>query len=81
MTAAPGRSQLFTLQYYYEGKWRNSGSQYFLLSSKGKSAISVIGTHQTNLKLRARSAYVKGTSGDKLNATTIGAWRYFIFTN
>jgi hypothetical protein len=81
MTAAKGRSQRFTLQYYYEGKWRSGGSHDFKLSSKGKSAISVIGTHQTNLKLRARSAYVKRTTGDNLNATTIGAWRYFIFTN
>jgi hypothetical protein len=81
MTAATGRSQLFTLEYYYKGKWRASGSQYFKLTSKGKSAITVVGTHETNLKMRVRSEYVKGTSGDSLNATTIGAWRYFIFTS
>jgi hypothetical protein len=81
MTAAKGRSQSFTLEYYYEGTWNYSGSQDFKLSSKGKSAVSVIGTHQTNLKLRARSTYVYGTEGDNLNATTNGPWRYFIFTN
>ncbi|HST85278.1 MAG TPA: hypothetical protein VLL08_26295 [Kineosporiaceae bacterium] len=81
MTAAKDRSQRFTFEYYYEGRWESSGSEYFKLSSKGKSAVSVVGTHQTNLKLRVRSAYVYGTSGDKLNATTIGTWRYFIFTD
>ena len=81
MTAATGRSQLFTLEYYYNGKWRSGGSQYFKLSSKGKSAITVTGTHETNLKMRVRSAYKNGASGDKLNASTTGAWVYFIFTS
>ncbi|MFI7547962.1 hypothetical protein [Actinoplanes sp. NPDC049599] len=81
MTAATGRSQRFSLEYYHKGKWRSNGSQYFKLSGKGKSTITVVGTHETNLKMRVRSAYVKGTSGDSLNATTIGAWRYFIFTS
>jgi hypothetical protein len=81
MTAAKGRSQNFWLEYYYEGDWHYSASQYFKLSSKGKSAVSVIGTHQTNLKLRVRSTYVRGSSGDYLNATTRGSWRYFIFTD
>jgi hypothetical protein len=40
----------------------------------------VVGPHETNLKMRVRSAYIKGTSGDSLNATTVGGWRYFIFT-
>lgn len=81
MTAAPGRSQRFALEYYYKGKWRSNGSQDFKLSSKGKSQITVVGPHEKNLKMRVRSAYIKGTSGDSLNATTIGAWRYFIFTS
>jgi sugar lactone lactonase YvrE len=81
MTAAAGRSQLFTLQYYYKGKWRADGSEYFKLSGQGKSAITVDGTHQTNLKMRVRSAYVKTGSGDILNASTIGSWAYFIFTS
>jgi WD40 repeat protein len=81
MTAATGRSQRFTLEYYYKGKWRSDGSQYFKLSSKGKSQITLVGTHETNLKMRVRSAYIKGKSGDSLNATTIGAWRNFIFTS
>jgi WD40 repeat protein len=81
MTAATGRSQQLTLEYYYDGKWRSSVSQYFELSSSGKSAVNLVGTHETNLKLRVRSSYVKGTSGDKLNATTVGTWRYFIFTD
>jgi hypothetical protein len=81
MTATTGRSQRFTLEYYYKGKWRSGGSDYFKLSGKGKSTITVVGTHETNLKMRVQSAYVKGTSGDNLNATTNGPWVYFIFTS
>ena len=36
--------------------------------------------HETGLRLRIRPSYVKGTSGDSLNATTIGGWQYLIFT-
>lgn len=81
MTASSGRSQRFTLQYYYQGKWRTDGSEYFKLSSKGKSAITLAGTHETNLRLRVQSSYVKGGSGDSLNASTGGPWVYFIFTS
>ena len=81
MTAATGRSQEFILEYYYNGIWNSDNGQFFKLGSNGKSAITVVGTHETGLKLRARSAYVKGFSGDTLNTTTNGTWRYFIFTS
>jgi hypothetical protein len=31
--------------------------------------------------MRIRSSYLKGTSGDSLNYTTVGPWRYFTFTS
>jgi hypothetical protein len=83
MTAAKGRSQQLSLQYYYEGAWRSGQTDYFLLSSKGKSAVTLTGTHDTNLRMRMRSSYSRGTdaSGDTINYTTVGAWKYFIFTS
>ncbi|MFD4855891.1 hypothetical protein [Streptomyces atratus] len=31
-------------------------------------------------RMRMRSSYVNGSSGDNVNSTTHGAWKYFIFT-
>jgi len=81
MTAAKGRAQQLSIQFYYKGKWRTGASEYFLLSGAGKSAITLAGTHQTNLRMRVRSSYVYNSSGDRLNYTTVGSWRYFIFTS
>lgn len=33
-----------------------------------------------NGRFRVRSACVAGTSGDRLNYTTYGSWKYFTFT-
>ncbi len=81
MTAAPSRKQHFVLEYYLQGSWYDAGDQYFELSGNGKSAITLIGTHETNLRMRTRSEYVRHASGDNLNVTTMGPWRNFIFTN
>jgi hypothetical protein len=81
MTAAPGRAQRFTIEYYFDGSWQTNVIDHFTLAGNGKSKITVVGTHLPNLKLRVRSAYMRGESGDKLNATTIGPWRNFIFTD
>jgi hypothetical protein len=80
MTAAKGRAQVFELEFYFEGAWRPGGSDVFPLSSKGKSAVELIGPHVTGERMRMRSSYEKGNSGDSLNATTRGAWKYFTFT-
>ena len=31
-------------------------------------------------RMRVRSSYCNGTSGDNVNSTTRGDWKYFIFT-
>jgi hypothetical protein len=80
MTAYKDRYQRLTLEVYYQGKWYSGGSQYFELDAKGKSKIWLEGPHETGLRMRMRSSYVKGSAGDSLNATTHGAWKYFIFT-
>jgi hypothetical protein len=81
MTAYPGRSQLLQLQVYSNGAWRSSGSQYFALDSTGKSVVELDGTHQVGYLMRVRSCYIDGSSGDTVNATTYGSWRYFTFTS
>jgi hypothetical protein len=81
MTAYPGRSQLLQLQVYSNGAWRSSGSQYFAVDSTGKSVVELVGTHQVGYSMRVRSSYIDGSSGDTVNATTYGSWRYFTFTS
>ncbi|GAA2121073.1 YncE family protein [Actinomadura alba] len=81
MTAYPGRSQRLQLQVYYNGAWRSSGSQYFALNSAGKSVVQLVGTHQVGYLMRVRPCYIDGSSGDAVNATTYGSWRYYTFTS
>ena len=78
MTAYKGRFHSLTLEVYYQGKWYGS-SRDFEPDAKGKSKIWLDGAHETGLRMRMRPSYVKG-SYDSLNATTYGAWKYFIFT-
>lgn len=81
MSAYPGRKQRLTFQVYYSGHWYDAGSDYFALSSAGLSQVRLEGTHDTGWRFRARSSYVNGSSGDTVNSTTHGAWKYFTFTS
>ncbi|WP_200307384.1 YncE family protein [Streptomyces adelaidensis] len=80
MTYYPKREQRLQLQAYYQGAWRDAGSQYFPLGSAGVSQITLTGTPTTGIRFRVRSEYHDTTSGDNVNATTYGGWKYFIFT-
>jgi hypothetical protein len=80
MTAAKGRSQVFEVELWFAGDWRPAASDTIPLSSTGRSTLELIGPHETGYRLRMRSSYEKGTSGDSLNATTRGPWKYFTFT-
>ncbi|MFJ1649682.1 Ig-like domain repeat protein [Streptomyces sp. NPDC088258] len=80
MTYHKGRSQRFTMEVYYDGRWYSLGDDYFPLSANGKSAVRLTGGRDTGLRVRMRSSYIKGSSGDNVNYTTHGAWKYFIFT-
>ncbi|MET8580359.1 Ig-like domain repeat protein [Streptomyces collinus] len=81
MTAYPGRSQRLQFQIYAGGAWRSAGSPYFELDSTGKSVVDLGGTHQSGYAMRVRSSYVDNSSGDTVNATTHGSWKYFTFTD
>ncbi|GAA3900540.1 hypothetical protein GCM10023084_61280 [Streptomyces lacrimifluminis] len=80
MTAYPHREQRLQIEYFYEGTWYDGGSQYFGLDSSGISRVELGGTHDIGYRFRIRSSYLDGASGDNVNTTTHGAWKYFIFT-
>ncbi|MFE0512700.1 Ig-like domain repeat protein [Streptomyces sp. NPDC058964] len=79
----PGRQQRFDFQVYYQGTWYPGDSQYFKLGSDGTSKVQVTGNHGEDVgwRFRMRSDYINGTSGDTVNSTTYGPWKYFTFTN
>ncbi|MFI7499310.1 YncE family protein [Streptomyces sp. NPDC049687] len=81
MTYYPGRQQRFDLQVYYQGSWYPSDPYYFPVGSNGKSAVSLEAAGEAGWKVRVRSVYVNGTSGDNVNSTTYGAWKYLYFSN
>lgn len=81
MTYYPGRQQRFDLQVYFQGTWHSSGSEYFPLGSNGKSAVSLGAPGESGIRARMRSVYVNGSSGDTVNSTTYGAWKYLYFSN
>ncbi|MGW3745299.1 Ig-like domain repeat protein, partial [Streptomyces sp. NPDC005146] len=80
MTYYKGRAQKLSLEIYYQGKWYDAGWEYFKLGTSGKSVVTLGGTHDTGYRMRMRSSYVNNSSGDNVNSTTHGAWKYFIFT-
>ncbi|MFI1995937.1 hypothetical protein [Actinoplanes sp. NPDC020271] len=81
MTWNAGRKQKLTFEYYSGGKWKSWRSGLFPLSKAGKSIYTLTGTNKTGVRYRVRTAYLPGTSGDSLNYTTYGAWKYFTFTS
>nr|WP_202540185.1 Ig-like domain repeat protein [Streptomyces sp. SID4937] len=80
MTYHKGRAQRLSLELNYQGKWYDAGQEFFALAPNGKSVVELLGPHETGYKMRVRASYVDGSSGDNVNSTTHGAWKYFIFT-
>nr|WP_149823578.1 Ig-like domain repeat protein [Streptomyces tailanensis] len=81
MTYYPGRDYRVQVQAYYDGAWRTTGTKYLPLESSGLGAVELQGTPSTGIRFRIRSSYIDTTSGDNVNTTTHGAWKYFIFTS
>ncbi|WP_413753160.1 Ig-like domain repeat protein [Streptomyces sp. R-74717] len=81
MTYYKGRDQRFDLQVYSGGKWYSAGSQYFPLGTNGKSAVRLEAPGKSGIKARMRSVYVNGSSGDNVNTTTYGPWKYLYFSS
>jgi hypothetical protein len=81
MTYYPGRQQRFDLQVYYQGSWYALDSEYFPLGTNGKSAVTLDAPGESGIRARMRSVYANGSSGDSVNSTTYGSWKYLYFSN
>jgi hypothetical protein len=80
MTAHPGRKARLLFEVHSGGTWKPWKTVDTSLNASGKSYYTLTGTHSTGVFYRVRPAYLTGTSGDNLNYTTYGAYRYFTFT-
>ncbi|MFF9427575.1 Ig-like domain repeat protein [Streptomyces sp. NPDC014746] len=76
----PGRRTKVELQVWYSGAWRSGGEDYVPLNSGGMAYIAFDGDGAAGVRARVRTAYVDGTSGDDVNTSVYGAWKYFNFT-
>lgn len=81
MTYYKGRKQRLDLQVYAGGKWYSAGSEYFPLGTNGKSAVRLGAPGKSGIKARMRPVYVNASSGDTVNSTTYGSWKYLYFSN
>ncbi|SEG49564.1 hypothetical protein SAMN05216223_105491 [Actinacidiphila yanglinensis] len=80
MNSHKGRKARLDLQVYSGGAWYTSDSEYFALASDGKVAVN-LGAPGRTLRARIRAVYVANSSGDNVNATTYGSWKYMDFTS
>ncbi|AKN70308.1 hypothetical protein QR97_11055 [Streptomyces sp. PBH53] len=82
MSYYPGRAQKFQFEVYYQGRWYPGDPAYFKLGSDGVSKVNITGDHGQDVgwRFRVRSSYINSASGDTVNSTTHGAWKYFTFT-
>ncbi|XVV13194.1 hypothetical protein ACQP2X_02225 [Actinoplanes sp. CA-131856] len=81
MTPYPGRKARLQFEVLWKGKWTASRTVDVPLTSAGKASYALTGAHSVGLRYRVRAVYLAGASGDNVNATTYGAYRYFTFTN
>ncbi|MCG7204330.1 YncE family protein [Streptomyces arenae] len=81
MTYYQGRKYRLDLQVYYQGRWYTTDAEYFALGSNGRSAVRLGAPGESGIRARMRAVYVNGSSGDSVNSTTYGAWKYLYFSN
>ncbi|MFJ9731185.1 YncE family protein [Streptomyces sp. NPDC101171] len=83
MSYYSGRKERLDLQVYYQGKWyaTDGSSEYFKLASNGKCAVNLGAPGQSGIKARVRASYINGSSGDTVNTTTYGSWKYLYFSS
>ncbi|MCY1137703.1 hypothetical protein OWR29_06800 [Actinoplanes sp. Pm04-4] len=79
MSPYPGRSAYLEIQFHDGKQWRPWMNAYSKLY--GNQAYNELaGTHTIGLKYRVRASYLYGKSGDTVNTTTYGGYKYFTFT-
>ncbi|MEU1226690.1 Ig-like domain repeat protein [Streptomyces sp. NPDC005828] len=76
----PGRKTKYELQVWYDGAWRYGAEDYVTLNGGGMAYIAFDGDGAAGVRARVRTAYVDGSSGDDVNTTVYGAWKYLNFT-
>ncbi|MFD3941348.1 Ig-like domain repeat protein [Streptomyces sp. NPDC058579] len=76
----PGRKTRLDLQVWYNGAWRQGPSDLFKLNSNGMAYVPLNGDGAAGYRFRVRSSYIDGVSGDSVNSTAYGQWKYFNFT-
>ncbi|MFJ4786138.1 YncE family protein [Streptomyces sp. NPDC088794] len=81
MSYYPGRQERLDLEVYYQGTWYDADSEYFSLGTNGKVAVTLPAPGESGIKVRMRSAYINGSSGDSVNSTTYTGWKYLYFSN
>ncbi|CAM5629404.1 Ig-like domain repeat protein [Streptomyces aurantiogriseus] len=81
MSYYPGRQQRFDLQVSYRGSWVPADPLWVGMATNGKSLVTLEAPGESGWKVRVRSAYINGSSGDSVNSTTYGAWKYLYFSN
>ncbi|MEU6275296.1 hypothetical protein ABZ871_23210 [Streptomyces populi] len=81
MSYYAGRKHRLDIDVYIDGEWQRGYEKFFKLSSDGKSVIDLGASDEAGLRVRVRSAYIDGSSGDDVNSTTYSSWKYLYFTN
>ncbi len=82
MSYYPGRKHKLEFEVYYQGRWYPSDPAYFKLGPDGVSRVQITGNHAEDVgwRFRIRSSYINASSGDSVNSTTHGPWKYLTFT-
>ncbi|GAA2793515.1 hypothetical protein GCM10019017_43760 [Streptomyces showdoensis] len=79
--AYPNRLTRNDAQMWIQGAWRDLGPEWFALDRYGKAYVRFQGDPVlAGYKFRVRSSYIDGASGDNVNSTVYGPWKYFNFT-
>jgi hypothetical protein len=80
MTPYPGRKVRTIFQVWSGGKWTLWSGRYTKLSSAGKASFTFATGAKVGKRFRVRAEYLRGSSGDTVNYTSAGAWKYFTYT-
>ncbi|MFI1974468.1 Ig-like domain repeat protein [Streptomyces wedmorensis] len=76
----PGRKAKVELQVWYAGAWRSGATDYVSLTSGGMAYVNLDANGAEGVRARLRTAYVDTESGDNVNTTVYGGWKYFNVT-
>ncbi|MFE8939894.1 Ig-like domain repeat protein [Streptomyces sp. NPDC007872] len=76
----PGRKTRYELQVWYAGAWRYGATDLVTLNRGGMAYIAFEGDGAAGYRCRIRTSYIDDVSGDRVNSTVHGAWKYFNFT-